>query len=89
MWDGCGRARKTDRVLGRLAACLDVRVVERYDRSRWQTAGGEAGGQTRAVAEVGGLAVGLKEEVSDGIASVIDVQRRIPNQKDEHRTHGG
>jgi len=83
-WGGCGRARKNDRVLGRLAACSDVRAVERYDQSRWQTAGGEAGGQTRA-AEVGGRAAGL-EEVSDGIASVANDKN---NQKDEHRTHGG
>jgi hypothetical protein len=71
-WGGCGRARKNDRVLGRLAACLDVRVVERNVRSRWQTAGGEVGGQTR-VAEVGGRAPDLEEEVSDGIASIINV----------------
>jgi hypothetical protein len=66
---------------------LDVREVERYVRSRWMTAGGEAGGQTRA-AEVGGRAADL-EEVFDEIASVINVQRRIPNRRDEHRTHGG
>lgn len=75
-WAGGGRARKNDRVLGRLVACLDVRAVERYDRLRSQTAGGEAGGQMRAVefvvAGVGGRAVGLKEEVSDGITSIID-----------------
>ena len=84
---GCGRARKNDRALGRSAAYLDVRVVERNNRSRWKTAGGEAGEQKRA-AEVGGRAAGLKEAVSDGITSIIDVQRRIPRQKDEH-THGG
>lgn len=71
-WGGCGRARKNDMVLGRLAACLDVRVVERNGRSRWQTAGGEGAGQTR-VAEVGGRAAGLEGEVSDGIASIINV----------------
>jgi hypothetical protein len=71
-WGGCGRARKNDRALGRSAVCLDVRVVERNDRSRWQTAGGEAGGQTQA-AEVGERAAGLEEEVSDGIASIIYV----------------
>jgi hypothetical protein len=69
-WGGCGRERKNDMVLGRLAVCLDVRVVERNGQSRWQTAGGEAGGQKR-VAEVGGRAAGL-EEVSDGIASIIN-----------------
>jgi len=56
-WGGCGRARKNDRALGRSAAFLDVRVVERNGHSRWQTAGGEAGRQTQAVvaAEVAGL----------------------------------
>ena len=77
-WGGCGRARRNDRALGRSAACLDERVVERNDRSRWQIAGGEAGEQTQAV-EVGGRAAGLEEEVSDGIASIIDVQRIIPS----------
>lgn len=74
-WAGGGRARKNDRVLGRLVACPDARAVERYDRLRWQTAGGEAGGQMGAgvaVAEVDGRAVGLEEEVSDGITSIIN-----------------
>jgi len=91
-WDGGGRARKNDRVLGRLVVCLDVKAVERYDRSRWQTAGGEAGGQMRAgvaVAEVDGRAVGLEEEESDGIASIVGAQEGISRQKDEHGTHGG
>ena len=83
-WAGGGRARKNDKVLGRLVACLDVRAVERYDRLRWKTAGGEAGGQMGvagvAVAEVGGWAVGLKEEVSDGITSIIDVGRNIQTE---------
>ena len=74
---GGGRARKNDTVLGQLVACLDVRAVERYGQLRWQTAGGEAGGQTRAarvaVAGVDGQPVGLKEEVSDGITSIINV----------------
>jgi hypothetical protein len=75
-WAGGGRARKSDKVLGRLVACLDVRAVERYDRLRWKTAGGEAGGQMGAagvaVAEVDGPTVGLEEEVSDEITSIID-----------------
>jgi hypothetical protein len=75
-WAGGGRARKNDRVLVRLVVCLDVRAVERYVRLRWKTAGGEAGGQMGvagvAVAEVDGRAVGLEEEVSDGITSIID-----------------
>lgn len=75
-WAVGGRARKNDMVLGRLVACLDVRAVEKYDRIRCQNAGGEAGGQMRAagvaVAEVDGQAVGLKEEVFDGITSIID-----------------
>jgi len=70
-WAGGGTARKDDRVLGRLVGCLDVRAVERHDQLRWQTAGGEAGGQMRAagvaVAEVDGRVVGSEEEVSDGI----------------------
>jgi hypothetical protein len=74
-WVGDGRARKDDRALGRLVACLDVRVVERCDQLRWQTAGGEAGGQMRvaglAVAEADGRGVGLEEEVFDGIASIV------------------
>ena len=74
---GGGMERKGDRVLGRLVACLDVRAVERYDRLRWQTAGGEAGGQMRvAVAEVDGLALGLKEVVSDGITSTVSLMLR-------------
>ena len=79
-WAGDGRAKKNDTVLGRLAACLDVRAVEGYDRLRWQTAGGEAGGQTRAarvaVAEVDGRAVGLEEEVPDGITSITLMFRK-------------
>ena len=75
-WAGGGRARKNDRVLGRLVAFLDVRAVERYGRLRWKTAGGEAVGQMGAVAvavaEVDGRAVGLEEEVSDGITSITD-----------------
>jgi hypothetical protein len=75
-WAGGGRVRKNGRVLDQLVGCLDVRVVERYGRLRSQTAEGEAGGQMRAagvaVAEVDGLAVGSKEEVSDGITSIID-----------------
>lgn len=76
-WAGGGRARKNDMLLGRLVASLDVRAVERYGRLRWQIAGGEAGGQTRAarvaVAGVDGQPVGLEEEVSDGITSIIDI----------------
>jgi len=69
-------------VLGRSVVCLDVRAVERYYLSRWQIAGGGAGGQMRAdEAEVDGRAVGLQEEVSDGITSIINVQRRIPSQR--------
>ncbi len=75
-------------VLGQMAAYLDVRAVETYDRSRWQTAGGKAEGQMRA-AEVYGLAVGLEEEVSDGITSIIDIQEGVSCQNDEHGTHGG
>jgi hypothetical protein len=75
-WAGGGTARKDDRVLGRLVGCLDVRAVERHDQLRWQTAGGEVGGQMRAagvvVAEVDGRMVGSEEEVSDGITSIID-----------------
>ena len=73
--------------------CLDVRAVERYDRLRWKTAGGEAGGQMGvagvAVAEVDGRAVGLEEEVSDGITSIIDEYEGMSREKDEHGTHRG
>lgn len=33
-WADGGRAKKNDKVLGQLVACLDVRAVERYDRLR-------------------------------------------------------
>jgi hypothetical protein len=76
-----------------MAACLDVRAVETYDRSRWQAAGGKAGGRMRAAeiaaAEVYGLAVGLEEEVPDGITSIINTQEGISCQNDERGTHGG
>jgi hypothetical protein len=81
-WAGGGRAKKDDRVLNRLVGCLGVRAVEKYDRLRWQTAGGEAGGQM-PVAEVDGRAAGLEEEVFDGITSVIDDEKEISRQKGE------
>ena len=78
---GYGRARKNDRALGQWVACLGARAVGRNDRPPSMTVEGGAGGQTQAAEETVAVAVavvdgrlGLKEEVFDGITSILKLR---------------